>query len=86
MPSSRCQVPKSWCHCQTSLVHVDFFAKHLLERFNQARVAAEDREGLVIGVGRECRARGAGGFAPDFFAVFGVDFLAFIAQDGDFFR
>ena len=68
------------------LVHVDLFAEHLLQRFDEPGVAAEDREGLVIGVGGEGGARRAGGFAPDFLAVLGVDLFAFLAQNRDFFR
>src|SRR5712692_10452299 len=42
---------------------------------------AENAEGLVVGVGRECGARRAGTLAPHLLALGLVDILGFRAQD-----
>ncbi len=67
------------------LMHVDPLAEHLLDGVDHARVAAEDRERLVVGVGRKRRARGAVLLAPDLRTVAGEHGSAFLAQDGDLF-
>src|SRR4029434_6384665 len=51
------------------LMHVDRFAEELLERLDEAGVAAESGEGLVVGVGRKGRAWRSRLFAPDFLPV-----------------
>jgi hypothetical protein len=62
------------------LVHVDRLAEQLLQRPDEARVAAEQAERLVIGVRRERRARRAGGLAPHLLAVRVVDRFGLGAQ------
>jgi hypothetical protein len=55
------------------LVHVEGFAKYLLDRTDQPRVMAEEPKGLVVGVRGEGGARRAGLLAPHFLSVRRVD-------------
>ena len=64
------------------LMHIHWLAEELLERLDEARVAAEDGEGLVISVGGEGRARRARFLAPDLLPVGVENTLCLRAQDG----
>jgi hypothetical protein len=64
-------------------MHVKLFAEHLLDRPNEAGMAPQQAERLVVGMRGEGGARRAGLFAPDLLAVGGVNRLGLVAQDRD---
>src|SRR5215212_6737398 len=57
------------------LVDVDRLAEELLQRLDEARMARQDPERLVIGMRRERRSRRTGLLAPDLGALGLVDLL-----------
>ncbi len=67
------------------LVHVDRLAEQLLERLDQARIGAQQAEGLVVGVGGEGGARRARLLPPDLLALGPQDRLGFGAQHANLF-
>jgi hypothetical protein len=68
------------------LVHVDFFAKNLLDRIDHARMGAEQAKRLVVEMGRKRGARRAALFAPDFGALLAVDRLGLVPEQFDLLR
>jgi len=56
-------------------MHVDLFAKDLLNRVNQAWVRTEQAKGFAVKVGGERGARRAALFAPYFRSMLAIDRL-----------
>ncbi len=68
---------------ELELVHVDFFAEELAQRFDEPRMAGKEPERLVEGVGGKGGARGAGLLPPHLLAVELEDRLGIVAQERD---
>src|SRR5262249_42497834 len=68
------------------LMHVELFAKDLLNRLYHARMRGKQPERLVIKMSGKCRARGTALFAPDFRPVGVVDAHRLGRQEIDFLR
>src|SRR5262249_38573943 len=65
------------------LMHVEFFAKHLLDWPDQSRMIAEQTKRLIVGVRSKGSARRPGLLAPHLLTVRRVNLLGLVAQDRD---